>query len=565
MSGFAHVTGQPDGPPTLPPFMLADGVASLAATYAVMMALYHRDVHGGRRPAHRREPDRAAGPAHRVGDPGLRPARRRPGPGRQPLPTPARPATPTAPRTTGGSPSPARRRTSPSACSGPSAAPDLAEDPDYVDPVRRQARAAEVDDLVATWVGERTLDEAMAVFEAAEVAAAPVYDAEQLLADEHLQARGTFVPRRRPRLRRGHRPGPGGRSSARPRGGSSTSAGRWAPTTTPSTAGSSGSSADQLADLRVDGRHLMAPSPGPGAPSWPRRPAARRCARRRRRRAPTWCSSTSRTPAPRRPRRAPGRSRSPRSPSQDWGRTVRAVRVNGLDTPGATTTSSRSSPAPARRSTSSSCPRPARPGTSGGSTSCSPSWRPSSACSKRIGLEVLIEEAEGLANAVEIARASDRLEAIIFGAGDLSASQHARVDGNFDPVSEYPGDFWHFARVQVVTAARVAGIDAIDAPYPAYQDPDGYRRSGHPRQPARLRRQVGHPPLARSRSPTRSSPPPRRGDRGRRAVGRDLPGGGGRGRGRHRPRRPARRRRPHAPGREHAAQGRARRGQTRPT
>ena len=45
MSGFAHVTGQPDGPPTLPPFMLADGVAAMAATYAVMMALYHRDTH----------------------------------------------------------------------------------------------------------------------------------------------------------------------------------------------------------------------------------------------------------------------------------------------------------------------------------------------------------------------------------------------------------------------------------------------------------------------------------------------------------------------------------------
>ncbi len=39
-----------------------------------------------------------------------------------------------------------------------------------------------------------------------------------------------------------------------------------------------------------------------------------------------------------------------------------------------------------------------------------------------IGLEVLIEEAEGLANAAEIARSSARLEAIIFGAGDLSAS-----------------------------------------------------------------------------------------------------------------------------------------------
>jgi citrate lyase subunit beta/citryl-CoA lyase len=96
---------------------------------------------------------------------------------------------------------------------------------------------------------------------------------------------------------------------------------------------------------------------------------------------------------------------------------------------------------------------------------------------KRIGLEALIEEAEGLANAKEIAAASPRLEAIIFGAGDLSGSLKARVDGNFDPVGEYPGDFWHFARTQVLVAARAAGIDAIDAPYPAYQDPVGYRRA----------------------------------------------------------------------------------------
>lgn len=97
--------------------------------------------------------------------------------------------------------------------------------------------------------------------------------------------------------------------------------------------------------------------------------------------------------------------------------------------------------------------------------------------SKRIGLEVLIEEAEGLANAKEIAGASQRLEAIIFGAGDMSGSLRARVDGNFDPVGDYPGDFWHFARTQVLVAARAAGIDAIDAPYPAYRDPDGYRRA----------------------------------------------------------------------------------------
>lgn len=94
-----------------------------------------------------------------------------------------------------------------------------------------------------------------------------------------------------------------------------------------------------------------------------------------------------------------------------------------------------------------------------------------------IGLEVLIEEAEGLANALEIAKASDRLEALIFGAGDLSASLQARVDGNFDPLVPYPGDFWHYARVQVLTAARAGLVDAVDAPYPAYEDPEGYRRA----------------------------------------------------------------------------------------
>ena len=46
MSGLAHQTGQPDGPPTLPPFGLADGVAAISGAYAVMLALYHRDVNG---------------------------------------------------------------------------------------------------------------------------------------------------------------------------------------------------------------------------------------------------------------------------------------------------------------------------------------------------------------------------------------------------------------------------------------------------------------------------------------------------------------------------------------
>jgi crotonobetainyl-CoA:carnitine CoA-transferase CaiB-like acyl-CoA transferase len=48
MSGFAHQTGQPDGPPTLPPFGLADGVTGLAGTIAVLLALYQRKQNGGR-------------------------------------------------------------------------------------------------------------------------------------------------------------------------------------------------------------------------------------------------------------------------------------------------------------------------------------------------------------------------------------------------------------------------------------------------------------------------------------------------------------------------------------
>ena len=161
----------------------------------------------------------------------------------------------------------------------------------------------------------------------------------------------------------------------------------------------------------------------------------------------------------------------------DWGRTVRAVRVNGIETPWCygdiieVVTG-------AREALDVLIVPKAR-------TARDVWWvdvlltqlETGLGLTTRIGLEVLIEEAEGLSNAARIARASDRLEAIIFGAGDLSASLRARVDGNFEPVGEYPGDFWHFARVQVLTAARGAGIDAIDAPYPAYRDPEGYRRA----------------------------------------------------------------------------------------
>lgn len=95
---------------------------------------------------------------------------------------------------------------------------------------------------------------------------------------------------------------------------------------------------------------------------------------------------------------------------------------------------------------------------------------------KQIRLEVLIEEVEGLANVEEIAVASPRIDTLIFGVGDFSLSQRARVDTNFVPIGEYPGDFWHYARNKIMVAARIAGVDAIDAPYPDYGDLDGYER-----------------------------------------------------------------------------------------
>lgn len=95
---------------------------------------------------------------------------------------------------------------------------------------------------------------------------------------------------------------------------------------------------------------------------------------------------------------------------------------------------------------------------------------------RRIRLEVLIEDVEGLANAEEIAKASPRIDALIFGVGDFSLSQGARVDTNFVPIWDYPGDFWHYARSKVLVAARIAGIDAIDAPYPDYADLAGYEQ-----------------------------------------------------------------------------------------
>ena len=93
----------------------------------------------------------------------------------------------------------------------------------------------------------------------------------------------------------------------------------------------------------------------------------------------------------------------------------------------------------------------------------------------RIGIEVLIEEVEGLIAVEEIARCSPRVEAVILGFGDLSASQGVRVRA-IGGEGGYPGDLWHYARAKTVVAARAAAVDAIDGPYANFRNPDGYQR-----------------------------------------------------------------------------------------
>jgi citrate lyase subunit beta / citryl-CoA lyase len=95
---------------------------------------------------------------------------------------------------------------------------------------------------------------------------------------------------------------------------------------------------------------------------------------------------------------------------------------------------------------------------------------------RRIGIEALIEETEALARVEEIAACSPRLEALILGMGDLSASQGIRARHFGEPAERYPGDMWHYARNRMIVAARANGLDAIDGPYANFRNPDGYRR-----------------------------------------------------------------------------------------
>ncbi|NBU58449.1 MAG: CoA ester lyase, partial [Betaproteobacteria bacterium] len=108
---------------------------------------------------------------------------------------------------------------------------------------------------------------------------------------------------------------------------------------------------------------------------------------------------------------------------------------------------------------------------------------------KRIGFEVLIETALGMANVEAIAQSSKRLEAMSFGVADYAASTRARttvIGGvNKDSVvltdkdeagnrDAFWTDPWHAAQTRMMVACRAYGLRPIDGPFGDFNDPDGY-------------------------------------------------------------------------------------------
>jgi crotonobetainyl-CoA:carnitine CoA-transferase CaiB-like acyl-CoA transferase len=194
MSGFAHQTGDEDGPPTLPPFGLADGVAGITGAFAVMTALYHRATPEGK------------GQGQVVDLSLLEPLMGILGPG----PTAFDQLGVVAGRQGNRSPNNAPRnayltkdvRWVAVSASATSVAervmrlvgrPDLVEQPWFASAGERSRNGDLLDEAVAKWIASRPLNEVTEEFERVGAALAPIYDVEQLMNDPHVIARDSIT------------------------------------------------------------------------------------------------------------------------------------------------------------------------------------------------------------------------------------------------------------------------------------------------------------------------------------------------------------------------------------
>ncbi len=191
MSGFAAVTGEADGPPTLPPFGLADGIASLATAFAVLAAIRARDLtgHGQVIDLAILEPILAmlGGQLTIYDQLGLVQERR------------GNRSVNNAPRNCYQAADSNWVAVSTSSQSIAERVmrlvgrPDVVEKPWFATGQGRAANADELDAAVALWIGARDTAEVLSAFAAAQAAAAPIYDVRGIVADPQIQARKTIL------------------------------------------------------------------------------------------------------------------------------------------------------------------------------------------------------------------------------------------------------------------------------------------------------------------------------------------------------------------------------------
>ena len=186
MSGFAAITGEPDGPPTLPPFGLADGVTALCCVGAVLTALHHRERGGGGQVIDLAiiEPLLTLlGPQATVYD----------------LVGEVQPRTGNrsvnnAPRNTYRTADGSWVAVSTSAHSVAERVmrlvghPEVIDEPWFADGHGRVEHADLLDGYVAEWIGKRSSAEVIDAFEAAQAAVSPIYDIRGVFADPQYQA-----------------------------------------------------------------------------------------------------------------------------------------------------------------------------------------------------------------------------------------------------------------------------------------------------------------------------------------------------------------------------------------
>ena len=191
MSGFAAITGEPDGPPTLPPFGLADGIAALAAAFATMTALRAREATGRGQVVDLAiiEPILTLlGPQPTVWD-ALHQVQERSG---------NRSAN-NAPRNTYLTRDGRWVAVSTSAQSIAERVmtlvgrPELTQEPWFASGGERAKHADVLDEAVASWVARHDRDEVVRAFEEAHAAVAPIYDVRDVVADPQFQALGSLI------------------------------------------------------------------------------------------------------------------------------------------------------------------------------------------------------------------------------------------------------------------------------------------------------------------------------------------------------------------------------------